>query len=732
MNAVRTAPALSNTYAINANANTTFGGYTFANYLKAFNAKQVTGISYVITGASGTKTVTNLAGNVHQGDTVTANFTVAAGANVTLSLVSYHAPGPVTTASNISLQEISQVQTATFGAGKHSLTVTVPDCYFQVDFVGGTAIDHFGPAGSNILYQQEGRLISADMGGDHCCDCDEQPKLGELHGSVYLDTNGDCEKQPGETGIGGVTITLFGGNLGPDGLTTKTDSLGNYSFTDLQPGTYIVVETQPGAYLHEGQDRGSLGGVEADHKITTISLPAGGNGTDYNFCEVLPSSIAGRVFCDDDLSGTFTAGDDAIVGLKISLTGTTSTGDVGHRDDPDRRGRDVPFRQPPPGQVHDHRAGARRSPRRQELRRDRHGRRPAGQASAAGPDTVSGILLTSGAGQDATGYDFAEIHPGSLAGKVWVDFNGDGKIDFGEKGLSGVKIALSGTDDLGNAVTATMTTDTDGAYAFKNLRPGTYTLIETQPAGYAQGKDLLGTLGGDAGVQDVFSKVFVPGCDGDGIDYNFGEQPCPGTSLLKGGTATIGFWHNKNGQALLLALNGGPTATQLGNWMAVTFPNLYGSLAGKTNAEIAAYYLNNLFSVTGQKLGAQVMSAVFAVYCTNASLAGNVAAGYGFTVSTSAPASRRSTSAATAPPSASRTIRRSPSSRPSSPQMRSRPTAAFTKGNTTLGNQANAVFDAINQGGIFGEEMRRRSPAREINLRRPNAGARDTSGPVVV
>jgi hypothetical protein len=589
VNAVRTAPALSNTYAINANANTTFGGYTFANYVKSFNAKLVTGISYVITGTAGTKTVTNLAGNVHQGDTVAANFTVAAGANVTLSLVSYHAPGPVTTASNISLQEISQVQSATFGPGKHSLTVTVPDCYFQVDFVGGPAIDHFGPAGSNILYQQEGRLVSADMGGDHCCDC-----------------------------------------------------------------------------------------------------------------EVVPSSIAGRVFCDDDLSGTFTAGDTAVAGLQITLTGTTSTGEavsattLTGKDGTYYFGDLLPGKytitEPEPAGHLDGKnfaaigtAGGQRA-----------------QASAAGPDTVSGILLTSGAGQDATGYDFVEIHPGSLAGKVWVDFNNDGKIDFGEKGLPGVKIALSGTDDLGNPVTATMTTDASGAYAFNNLRPGTYTLIETQPPGYLQGKDLLGTLGGDAGVQDVFSKIFVPGCDGDGTDYHFGEQPGPGTSLLKGGTATIGFWHNKNGQALLLALNGGPTATQLGNWMAATFPNLYGSLAGKTNADIAAYYLNNLFSVTGQKLGAQVMGAVFAVYCTNASLAGNVAVGYGFTVSTYGTGIETinvgSNGAAFGVPNNS-TITVLQALFAANAQSMN---GSLYQGNTSLGNQANTVFDGINQGGDIG------------------------------
>jgi len=39
--------------------------------------------------------------------------------------------------------------TGTFGAGRHSLTIVVPDCFFQVDFVGGKVINHFGPSGCN-------------------------------------------------------------------------------------------------------------------------------------------------------------------------------------------------------------------------------------------------------------------------------------------------------------------------------------------------------------------------------------------------------------------------------------------------------------------------------------------------------------------------------------------------------------------------------------------------------
>src|SRR5262249_13210010 len=71
-----------------------------------------------------------------------------------------------------------------------------------------------------------------------------------------------------------------------------------------------------------------------------------------------------------------------------------------------------------------------------------------------------------------------------------------------------------------------------------------------------------------------------------------------GQGVGKGLTAGIGFWQNSNGQALLKSLNGGATATALSAWLAATFPNLYGAsagannLTGKTNAQVAAFYLS--------------------------------------------------------------------------------------------------------------------------------------------
>jgi hypothetical protein len=82
----------------------------------------------------------------------------------------------------------------------------------------------------------------------------------------------------------------------------------------------------------------------------------------------------------------------------------------------------------------------------------------------------------------------------------------------------------------------------------------------------------------------------------NGLNYNFGEQPPGGGGVQHGQTATIGFWNNKNGQALILALNGGATATQLGSWLAATLPNTFGAnagsnnLTGKSNAYVAALF----------------------------------------------------------------------------------------------------------------------------------------------
>ena len=246
-----------------------------------------------------------------------------------------------------------------------------------------------------------------------------------------------------------------------------------------------------------------------------------------------------------------------------------------------------------------------------------------------------------------------------VEGIAWEDSDNDGEVDFGEQGIAGVMVELTGSDDQGQAVNLVTFTDSDGLYIFVDLQASDangYMIEETQPVGYDDGMDTVGDVNGTptgfVDGNDKFSGV-VLGAGEDGINYNFGEivQGAAGGFLTEGQTATIGFWHNKNGQALIEGLNGGASDTQLSAWLATEFPNLYGAnsgsndLTGSTNAEVADYY-TSMFKAKkinakkggtngAAKLDPQVMAVAFAVYSTDTDLAGNNgAAGYGFITST--------------------------------------------------------------------------------------------------
>ncbi len=109
--------------------------------------------------------------DVKEGDTVTVTFdTPMCAPRTEFSLVSYAAPNGDFNSWNIDHQQEWSDATGTFcGAGHHSLTVTVPDGYFQLDFVRGEAIDDFA---TGARYHNQGRFIAGVTGGCHVVKCD--------------------------------------------------------------------------------------------------------------------------------------------------------------------------------------------------------------------------------------------------------------------------------------------------------------------------------------------------------------------------------------------------------------------------------------------------------------------------------------------------------------------------------------------------------------------------------
>src|SRR5262249_14197903 len=156
---------------------------------------------------------------------------------------------------------------------------------------------------------------------------------------------------------------------------------------------------------------------------------------------------------------------------------------------------------------------------------------PAGYAD--GKESRGGVVLNNPSGTDTipvtlasadlTHNDFGELRPAGLSGYVYVDANNNGVKDGSESGISGTQVTLSGTDDLG-PVSRTATTDSSGFYQFTNLRPGTYSINETQPSNYLDGKDTIGSQGGTAGNDQLSSIALASNVQG--INNNFGElQP---------------------------------------------------------------------------------------------------------------------------------------------------------------------------------------------------------------
>jgi hypothetical protein len=117
-------------------------------------------------------------------------------------------------------------------------------------------------------------------------------------------------------------------------------------------------------------------------------------------------------------------------------------------------------------------------------------------------------------GEDLPENNFGEI-AASLHGCVYVDANENGRRDAGEAAIPGVTITLTG------AAGRTTVTAGDGCYLFPQLPPGGYTITETQPTGFRDCQDSIGTQGGQVANDRLFDIRL--GANVHGRNNDFGE-----------------------------------------------------------------------------------------------------------------------------------------------------------------------------------------------------------------
>jgi hypothetical protein len=120
-----------------------------------------------------------------------------------------------------------------------------------------------------------------------------------ISGSVFYDINGDGIRNGSEPGEAGVTVYLDANNNGvldPGEVSTTTDASGNFSFTDLLPGTYNVREVVPPSSTQTAPSGGAF----------VVNLTASSSG--YAFGNV-PPPVTGTVYVDANDNGVLDNGE---------------------------------------------------------------------------------------------------------------------------------------------------------------------------------------------------------------------------------------------------------------------------------------------------------------------------------------------------------------------------------------------------------------------------------------
>ncbi len=374
---------------------------------------------------------------------------------------------------------------------------------------------------------------------------------------IWYDANSDGVQDPGEAGIGGVTVSVFYdsdgdgvkdapviGAIDQNGITgtgsTVTEPDGSYIFFNLPAGAYAIVVDGNSAPLADLTQTGDPDDYAApatnpDNMGESVVLAPGDVFLlmDFGYNDPAANDIGDTVYFDPNANGTQDPGEAGIEGVTVALLdqngnpiATTTTDENGQYLFP--------------------------------------GLPNAGYAvMVTDTDNVLGNLVNSGdpdGGNDEMsslsslpaddlaqdfGYTPVGQDPGEglIGDTVFLDYDQDGILDTGE-GIEGVVVDLH--DGNGTVISSTVT-DENGHYYFPGLDPtATYsTTVEpsTLPSGVVQTVDSDGTLDGSS-TTDLSQ-------DADGIDLtlDYGYEP----SVLPGAIGNL-IWLDNDADGI----NDGP------------------------------------------------------------------------------------------------------------------------------------------------------------------------------
>jgi hypothetical protein len=199
------------------------------------------------------------------------------------------------------------------GPGTYKVQEVVPSGWIQTAATGATitATSGFSSTGNNF----------------------DDFKLGKIAGTLYQDLTGDGTTNlevlnQNDPNYVPVTVQLYLGSSGTPLATTTTDTSGNYSFGNLGPGTYTIVNVPPktastGWIQTAPSVPGSSPAVPAPIGVTVTSgiVSTGNNFADFEAATLVPTNGALMISTAQVSGGSLTVTQPALTSTSVTLNG---------------------------------------------------------------------------------------------------------------------------------------------------------------------------------------------------------------------------------------------------------------------------------------------------------------------------------------------------------------------------------------------------------------------------
>lgn len=323
-------------------------------------------------------------------------------------------------------------------------------------------------------------------------------RTASLGDKVWYDLDNDGIQDVTEPGAPGVKVYLYAANGTTKLDSTVTDAQGNYIFTALSAGDYVVGIVMPPTWSIsplsgspdpnlDNNGNAVSGGIS---KSSPVSLISGQENLsiDFGLYKAGVLVVGDHVFLDANQNGIDdgVSSEPGLAGIGVTLidgtgnvlgnTVTDANGNYLFVDVPAGNNYRIRFTNLPSGySTSGQNVGA----------NDGIDNDASPVSGYTDPFNVTGsYTYTTNLAATQRSYD-AGVYPNTvaaLAGTYWIDADNDGIQDANEAGIPGMRVTVY--NNSGVAV-ATTITDANGNYLFPNLAPGTYTVgFEGPPSGY--------------------------------------------------------------------------------------------------------------------------------------------------------------------------------------------------------------------------------------------------------